>query len=625
MAAQLQLRRGSNPANASFLGALAELTFNLDTLGLHIHDGVTEGGIPVSGHAIVLGDGVTDNTLAVVKANSFGIPIRFVGISVITAPVTITSPIVDGVKQIFSTASKVTIDNGQPVRPEWWGDGMGTWALAALALPQPKGGTVLFRNGQRYKPAGHYYGIGTDPGNFLSRENITLDGEGLPWWATDCSHLVGGAVIEGTVLIYGNNPKVRNLGVDTGLEVVNNYYGGVVVPAVHEGLLMTYGNDALKAASAVRRGGVIENVRGLCRLPDDPTHAMLLSEGYVGTRVGGVIEACYGTHGAVVKADDFGGASITSYLNKGEGTIIKTDSQASAVAKSVRLGRVRSHAQGPAGTVPHTALVPNGSDSGTRFNPMGGNITNVYIESIEDYGHSRGIEWTFGAGTIIDTIQIGSVLLEGNGAVGANFAVPAGCSARFVQIGNFVARNQAGTALYTDHGVVQISSMAVVNAQMAVLATGTASPNIDKLLVHACAAVARIEGDARPCFGTISRVETPAFLSAGLQPSLLHDWLQWPYQSTFMAQPGPGVILLNGLLQPSETTTSNEVFMVPFWARPEKPKRVWARGRNVANVESLVPLTISTDGRCIVNELAGGIANCDMWLSLDGVSYKLTD
>lgn len=71
--------------------------------------------------SVVIGDGVTDNRSQVSAANALGRPIKFVGVSVIGSALTITAPIVDTMQQIFSEASVVTIDNNQPVRPEWFG------------------------------------------------------------------------------------------------------------------------------------------------------------------------------------------------------------------------------------------------------------------------------------------------------------------------------------------------------------------------------------------------------------------------------------------------------------------------------------------------------------------------
>ncbi len=44
MSTQVQLRRGSTAQHESFTSALAEVTVNVDTHALHVHDGSTAGG-----------------------------------------------------------------------------------------------------------------------------------------------------------------------------------------------------------------------------------------------------------------------------------------------------------------------------------------------------------------------------------------------------------------------------------------------------------------------------------------------------------------------------------------------------------------------------------------------------
>jgi hypothetical protein len=65
---------------------------------------------------VVQGDGVTDNAAQITAANALGKPIYFQGVSNPATPVTITVPIRNGLQQIFTPISQVTIDNGLPVR-----------------------------------------------------------------------------------------------------------------------------------------------------------------------------------------------------------------------------------------------------------------------------------------------------------------------------------------------------------------------------------------------------------------------------------------------------------------------------------------------------------------------------
>lgn len=44
----LRFRRGTSAAHTSFTGAVSEVTHNIDTGRLHVHDGATQGGIPLA-------------------------------------------------------------------------------------------------------------------------------------------------------------------------------------------------------------------------------------------------------------------------------------------------------------------------------------------------------------------------------------------------------------------------------------------------------------------------------------------------------------------------------------------------------------------------------------------------
>lgn len=69
MTTELRLRRGTTAQHAGFTGAPGEITVNTQTLAIHVHDGTTAGGTPISGAtglAAHLAD--TANPHAVTKA-----------------------------------------------------------------------------------------------------------------------------------------------------------------------------------------------------------------------------------------------------------------------------------------------------------------------------------------------------------------------------------------------------------------------------------------------------------------------------------------------------------------------------------------------------------------------------
>lgn len=66
MSNQLQLRRGTAAQTASFTGAVGEVTVSTDDHVLHVHDGATVGGFPLTLGGVVA-------TFAALPANPLGL------------------------------------------------------------------------------------------------------------------------------------------------------------------------------------------------------------------------------------------------------------------------------------------------------------------------------------------------------------------------------------------------------------------------------------------------------------------------------------------------------------------------------------------------------------------------
>jgi hypothetical protein len=120
-----------------------------------------------------VGDGVTDDSAAIALANAAAgtQPLLFQGTFYILTATTITAPIVDTMEQIFTTNSLVTINNKQPVRPEWWGakaDGS-TLCVTAFAKAQ----AALVDHGTMLLGSGVYIGWIAS-----YRSNWTIKGQG---------------------------------------------------------------------------------------------------------------------------------------------------------------------------------------------------------------------------------------------------------------------------------------------------------------------------------------------------------------------------------------------------------------------------------------------------------------
>jgi hypothetical protein len=120
-----------------------------------------------------VGDGVTDDSAAIALANTAAgkQPLLFQGTFYVPTATTITAPIVDTMAQIFTTTSVVTINNGQPVRPEWWGARADNSTLCVTAFAKAQ--SALVDNGTMLLGSGVYRGWIES-----RRSNWTIRGQG---------------------------------------------------------------------------------------------------------------------------------------------------------------------------------------------------------------------------------------------------------------------------------------------------------------------------------------------------------------------------------------------------------------------------------------------------------------
>lgn len=577
-------------------------------------------------------DGVTNDSAALFNANTAAVaaklPLLIPGPLHIGSPVTITATIVDGLHQMFSATSQITINNGQPVRPDWWGDVENTLNAAVNALPAT-GGTVKLAN-KRYKPNGHRYGFGV-PANsvYFSKDNVSFVGERMPRLSDDCKTLTGGTIIEGQIIAFANNVEFRDLGVDSGFNVMNAYYGGVITPGITgEGLLITYPDDVQKNASALRKGAKLHNVLGLCFDPNVPTHAVIVGEGYSGVVCTGEVQGCYGIHGIVIKCKNVRAQKFTSYCNGVEGVIIKSDAQATAISTDIQIDSILVDADGPLGWSPYAAAT---TGYGVMFNPQSQAIDRVQIGQIQSYGYQYGI----GVNGNFETsnVQIESLTVDQIGTPGAIKVaiqlVSTSAISRF-HCANAALRNcnqgivasfsaGSGQALF---GVVDAVNVADVCLDL----KGTAYVGFGSLRAQAVGAgIFRITGTPKLMLGQLWRdfagagIPTYTNTGGGLVPTLSNGWTEVGGNDTFGIDLSGGRVNLKGLVRPG---TSNTLSTLPQWAWPSSTKRLVAQGYNGAT-QVAVPVVIDTAGTMVVNEVAGGFANVSSWLSLTGLSYDM--
>jgi hypothetical protein len=563
----------------------------------------------------ILGNGTTDQRSDIAAAQAFGHPIRILGVCVLTSPLTITVPIVDCMEQIFSEASPVTIANGLPVRPEWFGGTTNSIDRAINALPST-GGVVQLED-KTYQTNGYFYGTsGVGSGKYISKANVSLVGRKMPRLTDDCKSLVGGTIIQGTVLAYADNFEMRDLGVDRGFTVT------ALLGSISDAIAITYPDNVTKAASPLKKGLRLHNVIALNNSPTDAVHAMIAGEGYSDVTCTGEIVGVYGVHGVVFKSALVKAEQVTAYLNASDGVVIKTDTQATAATSGMQIGRIRSDAGGPLGWSPYATT---STGTGVFLHCFGGNISKVQIDSIVESGHANGVYAQFDGAFVLDNVQIGKITTETNSVAGVYINAPAaGETLQRCQIGYIVARNTPTGAIlvWQSPSAVTIEAIQAVNCSNAAVAIGgVANPIIGNIIAENCAAVYQITGTAKPRTGMQQLVGTTAAFyqssGSGQTVALANGWSQVPGADTFQVVLSGFGVALQGLIQPG---TSPILCTLPPFARPPNAKRFIAQGRNGSSVVA-VPLAIDTAGNVAVNEIAGGFGNCATWLSLAGICF----
>jgi hypothetical protein len=574
--------------------------------------------------------GTTDMSTALVKANTVavasGLYVTIPGIIHVASATTITAPITDTLSQIFSATSAITINNSQPVRPEWWGSGQNTIRLAVNALPTA-GGVVQLED-KTYLSNGFSYGSGAATGVAITKSNVTLRGRKKPQLATDCKSLTGGTIIQGLVLVFADNFEALDLGVDNGFTV----NGGVSPASSGDGLLLTYPDDTSKAANALRRGAHLHNVIGLCYGPNAPVHGVIVGEGYTDVVCTGEITGVYGLHGVVIKCSQVKAEQLTGYLNGTDGIIIKSDVATTAVSNTIQIDRILSYANGPAGWSPYaTPTTTTGtSNFGMLLHSYAIGISKIEIGEFMESGHTNGIKTQFDGAFVLDSLKIDSIITDANADAGVwlTASTAAGASMQRVQIGKIETRNTSTGVVFdwTTASAVKVGSIHAVNCTNAgVAATSNANPMIDTVTAENCGAAYQLTSTCKPLVGkTILMGSTTAYYQSsgsGLVPALSNSWAQVGGGDTFNVLLTHYGIEMNGLISGGST---NVIMTLPAFARPPTEKRLMLQGRGGAG-QAAIPVQVASTGVITINDAAGGIANVANYLSLAGLSFSLTN
>ncbi len=585
-------------------------------------------------------DGVTSDAVAVAAANAqaaaIGAALRMQGVHHIGSPITITVPIIDTLAQIFSLTSQVTISNGLPVRPEWFGiANVGAFYAAIQALPA-LGGVVMLEVATYFCTAATTTGSGA-PARISASPTFPFEAARCRALRSIASRSPGaqGTIIQGPLMVFANNFEISDLGVDSGFNVCTTYNGGNATPgSFGEGLELTYPNDASKAANGLCERAHLHNIIALSHSPTAPTHAMILGEGYANVRVTGEIIAIYGTHGAAIKCADFNMDKISTYLNAEEGVVLKSDTQTTAICQRVQISQITAEAGAPVGTTPYAGA--SGTGAGLSIQALGNSMDEIQIGQLRIHGYPTGVQPLWGSSTPSPSagLKLNPVIYDGFGAPGStsgmNFSSTAGQSFVRGRIGSFAAKNCTYAAqVYLaapsdiDHHL-SIGRLTGTNVQN-VLDIGSQSyVSINQVFADtAIDAVYHIVGTPSLKVGIMSKdVATTSVYSTvagGLAPALSNGWTQVGGTDPFGVDLIGGRVCLRGLIAPG---ANNSFMTLPQWAWPLTTKRFVAFGNN-AGVTTAVQVNVQSDGHCFVNEFAGTTTNCTTWLSLSGLTYDM--
>lgn len=353
-----------------------------------------------SGISVVRGDGVTENSDAVQRANDAGRPILFVGTSVVLTPTVITVPIVDTLSQIFSETSLVTIGNNMPVRPEWFGPvgaDVGMIRRAVDALPSTGGIVQLsvarYRSGYDTALPAYFDNRGGTPGvDYMIKPHVRIQGVKLPSYNLTNTALIDGSIIRGTLYIASEATGFQAdlIGVDVGSDVLAELYGG----ADHDVFCMLQDNKAAPIYGNYFRIGHVVTLG-----PGGGT----LGHGFLLESVNGgsvdYVEARLSYHGVVIKSQNIKCGTLAGTLNTGEEVLVKSDYYA------------------PMGNVTIDKVIGTGDvgfSSGYGFQVLAeaANGGEVSVGQVVVDGHDTGVALTANGGFILGDVNIGQMIIR---------------------------------------------------------------------------------------------------------------------------------------------------------------------------------------------------------------------
>jgi hypothetical protein len=177
------------------------------------------------------------------------------------------------------------------------------FSLAINAISAAGGGTLYVPEGV-YKITSKIY---------KTVSNITIRGDGMPWYNGSSTALVGGTIIQGTVHLIGDSITVESLGIDCGSDVCTSINSGVAMDAL---ILMD-------PTRTIRYNCTVRDVITLCKEPTSTFHNFLL-EGLSDSRFEN-LHAKNAQWGVVLKTQRSTADGLYAYDCSQAGLTIKSD------------------------------------------------------------------------------------------------------------------------------------------------------------------------------------------------------------------------------------------------------------------------------------------------------------
>lgn len=543
----------------------------------------------------VWGAGATDRAAQLTAANALGLPIRIIGSCTVSSPVTITVPIVDTMAQIFATTAQITINNGLPVRPEWWGAATGNIMLAVNALPST-GGVVKLEN-KTYPPSYNTFtaakftaGTNVAGVDYLAKSNVRIVGSKLPTFKASLTGLENGTIIEGPFYAHADGFSIDPVGVDSGSDVCAARYAGVAQDA------LVIGQVSLPAPTYFS-GVSIGRVRGICKSPASLVHACLFEAIDGGTVE--YAEGAYAFHGVVIKSQNIKATYLGGFETGAESVILKSDSYAPMTNVQVAEVDARSTTGG----------VDPGF--GLLIDAVSAAGSGVQVGTVIVYGKANGV-CVRSNGAIMSDVSIGSVKTD-QCAIGVLYSG----DIRRVNI-------QSATVLNSTYGVqaeVTVTSPTVSIGKLKV-ANATDGINLQGLLQVEDASFESCSNYAVNYTNVAARLVLTTFRLSGVtnfwnqQLALSGAWVNEGSAGSppFVVGIRGGKIQLSGWVK---SGASSALYTLTTQTRPVYNRKFIVNGLNVGTEVPITVFVTAATGAVLVPNYA----SAPTYICLDGVEW----